>query len=380
MPRPPQPAATHSALDADIGLPDLLAAVLHQPGSTRVLASCLPLAVSQAGALHPGERIAWLGALRTALQSGGLEHADACEAALTLASRWSDWPLTLALCAQLETMPAHAAGLPVSAAQARVQALHASGCSEEAIAECRRRMLIRPQDSWPLSTHAGLCAWQAFASARAPAIVGEALRLEPLGHQHLQDFAWQYHDPEIARLCCLPVFADDGAWHAWLDRCWSYGDQRLYAVLHPEWGFVGSVSLIQHGQLGFFYYWLGPDFQGHGLGPSAVALLLAHARDTSGLRGCYAKVFDDNHRSQRGLEKLGFRALGVRGIPPFDGEMFYRLHFEREAASDSCTNSDDEARDIEELRWLLERMDAETRLAAPLSAGGRYGQTRPRSA
>ena len=112
--------------------------------------------------------------------------------------------------------------------------------------------------------HAQLQAWRGFVDARAPPIEDETLRLEPLGHHHCADFAWQYWDPDIARLCCLPVFADDAAWHRWLDECWGYGDQRLYAVLHRDWGFVGSVSLTLHEDLGFFYYWIGSRFPGAG--------------------------------------------------------------------------------------------------------------------
>ena len=46
-----------------------------------------------------------------------------------------------------------------------------------------------------------------------------------------------------------------------------------------EWGFVGSVSLVMHGEVGFFYYWIGRDFQGYGIGPEAVQLLLQAARE-----------------------------------------------------------------------------------------------------
>lgn len=369
----------------DTGLPELLALVQRQPGSTQVLAACLPLAVTQANALHPGDRCLWLDALRAARGAGGLAYPVGCAAALALAERWSDWPLLLALCADLEAMPRRPDGLPAAEASAQVLGLHALGRTDQAIALCRRRMLACPQEAWPASIHAELTAWQAFVRERGPAIEGEGLRLEPLGHQHMADFAWQYHDPAIAALCCLPRFADARAWHAWLDRCWGFGDQRIYAVLHPEWGFVGSVSLIEHVDVGFFYYWLGPDFQGHGIGPRAVRLLLAHARDARGLRCCHAKVFDHNLRSRRALETLGFRALPVRGIPPFDGETFYRLHLDGDGASLSPESVADhaadaaarEARDVEELRWLLDRMDADTRLAVPLVGGPQDRRVHP---
>lgn len=332
----------------------------------------LPRALPFASSLSPADRLAWLQGLRVARSIGALDDPAVAAPALALAERWCDWPLVDALCAAQRSLLGADGEIGADAACAWIQALFHGGRSDAALQHCRRRMFSHPQEARPERLHRALSAWRCFVDARGPAIEGDGLRLEPLGHQHLADFAWQYHDPEIAELCCLPRFADDAQWHAWLERCWRYGDQRLYAVLHPEWGFIGSVSLIEcavgNARVGFFYYWLGADFQGCGLGPRAVRLLLAHARDARGLRSCHAKVFDDNRRSRRALEKLGFRALPVRGIPPFDGETFYRLGLDGEADAEP-------AQAVEELRLLLEAMDAETRLAAPLVARGTHART-----
>ena len=40
---------------------------------------------------------------------------------------------------------------------------------------------------------------------------------------------------------------------------------------------------------------------------------------------CYAKVFDDNTRSRKGLEKLGFRQLPFVVAPPNESEVIYYL-------------------------------------------------------
>jgi len=337
----------------------------------------LPRALPLAASLCPAARHDWLHGLRVAWSIGALDDPAAGAAALALAERWCDWPLVDALCAARSRLLGAGADIGPDATCAWIVALFRTGRSDAALQHCRRRMLSHPHEDWPERLHSTMGAWQCFVDARGPAIAGDGLRLEPLGHQHQADFAWQYHDPQIAALCCLPHFADDAQWHAWLDRCWRYGDQRLYAVLHPEWGFVGSVSLIEcvvgHARVGFFYYWFGPDFQGCGLGPRAVRLLLAHARDTRGLHSCHAKVFDGNRRSRRALEKLGFRALPVRGIPPFDGETFYRLGLDRDADAEPVQA-------VHELRLLLEGMDAETRLAAPLLARSVCGPARAHAA
>lgn len=137
---------------------------------------------------------------------------------------------------------------------------------------------------------------------------------------------------------------------------YGYGDQVVFAVLHREWGFVGSVSLILHRGAGFFYYWVGADFQGRGFGPEAVSILLRLARDVYGMRTCYAKVFSGNHRSQRGLSKLGFRPMSVQAALPDDDERFYRLGVDvPEAAANR------------ELQTLLKDMGSELRVRKPVA-------------
>jgi RimJ/RimL family protein N-acetyltransferase len=222
------------------------------------------------------------------------------------------------------------------------------------------RQLAKPADMRYAEAYRELvewCTWRDSWSRIDGADHGDGeLSLEPLGFHHLSDFAWQYHDPAVAELCCLPTFPGDDQWREWLADIYRMGDQRIYAVMHATLGFVGNVSLIQHGGLGFFYYWLGPDFQGRGLGPRAVALLLAQAEEAWGLECCYAKVYEHNAHSRRALEKLGFEELGIAAVSPNDDEVFYRRG--EPAARE---------RIVGELHWLLAAMDSETRAAALLA-------------
>jgi RimJ/RimL family protein N-acetyltransferase len=333
-----------------------LHALEHAQWSPQAAAVWLPDAATCAATLPPTARTRWLQGLRACLEHGRALSPAAREAMLALAAAWGDWPLALPLC---ELWEEHAA-LPDWAEQVMVDALLHLGEHDAALARCRSRMFSHPRDAWPQTRHRDILAWQAFLAQRAEPIDGEVdghrLRLEPLGHHHLGDFARQYWDPQIAELCRLPQFADVQQWHRWLDECWSYGDQRLYAVLHRDWGFIGQVSLTMHGDTGFFYYWIGRDFQGHGLGPAAVRLLLSAAEARDGLRVCYAKAFWHNARSRHGLRKLGFEALDFRPAPPNEDETLYRR-------GPPHSREEDAAR----LRWLLERMGSETRLAVPLS-------------
>ncbi|HBF50265.1 MAG TPA: hypothetical protein DDX04_07675, partial [Massilia sp.] len=199
---------------------------------------------------------------------------------------------------------------------------------------------------------AELRAWLAWRQHFPPSASSGALTLEPLAHHHARDFAWQYHDPTIAELCCLPVFADALDWHRWLAALWREGRRLLFAVLHREWGLIGCVSLQLHQDLGFFYYWLGRDFQGHGYGPCAGQLLLDLAARTYGLRCCYAKAFDTNLRSRSGLGKMGFADLGMRGAGDDCDQVFYRRG-----------PAQGRRRTVDELDRLLDSMDAGVRPA-----------------
>lgn len=324
------------------------------PGQRRDL---LREVLQRAREVGPAERLDWLRTLRALaaeIETDDSRKADAADldALIALAAAWADWPLACRLILRC----ADAAALPDALESTLVQALLRLGETDVAIARCRSRMLSNPFDSAVAAVHAQLREWVSFVESVGGAIEGDGLRLEPLGHHHLQDFSLQYADPAIASLCCLPAFRDERQWHRWLDGCWACGDERLYAVIHAEWGFVGSVSLCTYRDLGFFYYWIGRDFRGARIGPAAVGLLLDDASARRGLRTCYAKVFADNLPSRRALRRLGFAPLDVRATPPDEREIFYR-------------RGEDAGREIDvaELRRLFGGIGSRIRIAVPIA-------------
>jgi RimJ/RimL family protein N-acetyltransferase len=334
-----------------------LRSMLEELPSPRLRRGLLREVLQRAHELGPAERLDWLRTLRAlaeeieAEQSRNALPAD-LEALIALAAAWADWPLVRRLALRC----GDARALPDAVESMRVQALLRLGETDEAIARCRSRMLSHPFDSAVAATHAQLREWASFVESVGGTIKGDGLRLEPLGHHHLQDFSLQYADPAIAALCCLPAFRDDRQWHRWLDGCWACGDERLYAVIHAEWGFVGSVSLCTYRDLGFFYYWIGRDYRGARIGPAAVRLLLDDACAHRGLRTCYAKVFADNLPSRRALRRLGFAPLDVRAVPPDEREIFYR-------------RGEDAGREIDvaELRRLFGGIGSRIRIAVPIA-------------
>jgi RimJ/RimL family protein N-acetyltransferase len=336
------------AVDAE-ALPASFDALQAAAWSPQAFGARLPALLGQCASLSACARTPWLAGMREVARRAWALPAGVRDAWTTLLAEWADWPLLLAVAGD----PGEDDDRPEGVSRLVAIARFRSGDAATAMALCRRALLLRPDAAWAVELHRACRDWQAFLD-RVPPIEDGTLRLEPLGHHHCADVAWQYWHPDIARLCCLPTFRDDEAWHRWLDECWGYGDQRLYAVLHRDWGFVGSVSLTMHDDLGFFYYWIGRDFQGQGLGPAAVRLLLADAFEHRGMRACYAKVFEDNAPSRRALARLGFEALDFRPAPPGDDELLYRLGPPQERWHSA-----------EALRGLFARMGSDTRVAVP---------------
>lgn len=305
----------------------------------------------------PATRFAHLARLHALWPDQGAQLPPArLKALLARAACWRDWPLVLATGERLQD----ANGLDTQETLHLIDACRALGKAEQAL-ELASALHVREPDE---GRHARLLDalrawrdWRARFPSIGPACGAAELALEPLAHHHARDFGWQYHDPAIAALCCLPVFIDELDWHYWLAEVWRAGNRLPHAVLHREWGFIGCVSLAVHRDVGFFYYWLGRDFQGRGHGPRAGALLLSLAQQAYGLRCCYAKVYDHNLRSRRGLEKMGFAELGIRGAGEDCNQVFYRRG-----------PAQAHRRIVGELHWLLACMDAQVRPAAQPAA------------
>lgn len=182
----------------------------------------------------------------------------------------------------------------------------------------------------------------------------EAISITPLQFHHVADFGWQYGDSHIAELCNLPVFPSAQHWLAWLYLCQQQPERHLFAVMHQDYGFIGSVNLQVFEETGFFYYWLGKDFQRQGYGPAAVNILLHIGRSYLGMQGCYAKVFDYNTVSNKAIAKLGFKRLPVKAFAPSDAEVFYYLGQEKNTSEH-----------YHKLSWLLRQLQSEIQLETP---------------
>lgn len=166
------------------------------------------------------------------------------------------------------------------------------------------------------------------ADTHLPELTDQELSLALLQPHHMESFSWQYSQTVIEQ-CNLQDFSDQIDWKAWYRMMSEDRHRVIFAIIHQEWGFIGCVNLQVYDGAGFFYYWLGDDFQGCGFGPRAVNLLLHYGYHHMSMDCCYAKVFDYNEASHKAIAKIGFTPLACKARAPFDNEVFYYLGPER---------------------------------------------------
>lgn len=161
--------------------------------------------------------------------------------------------------------------------------------------------------------------------------------LEPLDVEHAAAFHRQYRDPQIAVMTGLPPLATLEAVRSWIGRTDADPRRREYAVMHNDAGFVGYVSLELSQTTAYLCFWTGVDHQGQGLATEAARLLCRWAL-TRGMDWVFASAFDDNQRSIRALERVGFVRLGVRPASADDPRTFL-CYGARDAAWSDATRA-----------------------------------------
>ncbi|NQZ08008.1 MAG: GNAT family N-acetyltransferase [Algicola sp.] len=304
------------------------------------------------------DRLHWMLVMREKLfgdESSNLDDHQIADLMLELAERLCDWPVVIYLREYADDHKDHGHYI-VQNKLKLAGAYHQQGLLLEA-AECiRNGLLVHYQQSELAQYH-----WQLQQALNTGLFAPQDLQagpliLTPLSDYHLSAFCWVYADPKISQLCNLPEFENNDHWLNWLANDQTHKNKYLFAVIHREWGFIGSVSLEVFDGIGFFYYWLGVDFQGHGFGPQAVDLLLNLGDNCLGLNCCYAKVYEHNTPSQKAMEKLGFKRLPFAVEAPYDNELLYYLGPDKP-----------EQTLFAELDWLFAAQDSDTRLVGALA-------------
>lgn len=152
----------------------------------------------------------------------------------------------------------------------------------------------------------------------------DELAIEPLAPYHAESVLEQLRDREIGVTTGLPRLDTLEAVHDWIatdGRC--DGRRMVFAVLHRDRGFTGVVAAHVRDRAAHFYFWVGADHQGAGIGRGAARLLFAQL-ECAGVSEVFTVVYADNRRSRRALVSLGFRRVRATVMSPAVDVMLYR--------------------------------------------------------
>lgn len=136
-----------------------------------------------------------------------------------------------------------------------------------------------------------------------------------LGPHQAQALYRLQRDPELCRQAGVKVLRSTGMARDWIQR--EQDEHRhVLAILHRDLGLIGVATLacppgaITDGgsRSARFYYWIGTDYQHHGYGQQALALLHQLA-GIQGMHHLFSTVGQNNMASRRTLAKLGYQRL-----------------------------------------------------------------------
>lgn len=150
-------------------------------------------------------------------------------------------------------------------------------------------------------------------------LVGEHVRLEPIGQQHAWDLSRVGKDESIWRYLPRPAFTDLDDVRAWIESCVAAreaGSTIQFAVMHGvEECAIGSTGYLDidrpNRALEIGMTWYGVDYQRTAVNTECKYLMLRHAFDDLGALRVCLKTDHRNERSQRAIERIGATRDGV---------------------------------------------------------------------
>jgi RimJ/RimL family protein N-acetyltransferase len=151
---------------------------------------------------------------------------------------------------------------------------------------------------------------EAFQEQRM--LVGERVRLVPLGPEHF-DGEWAVlHDEESRRLTGTHATFTEEQIRAWLAKVRQADDRADWAILVDS-AFIGEVvlnELDEDNRSVSFRIVLAAHAYGKGYGTEATRLAVRYAFEDAGLHRVHLEVFEHNPRARHVYEKCGFRVEG----------------------------------------------------------------------
>ncbi|MFC4855580.1 GNAT family N-acetyltransferase [Actinophytocola glycyrrhizae] len=162
---------------------------------------------------------------------------------------------------------------------------------------------------------------EAFQEQRT--LVGERVRLVPLGPEHFAGEWAMLQDEESRRLTGTHQTFTEKQIREWLTKVRRATDRADWAILH-DGAFVGEVvlnDLDEDNRSAGFRIVLAAHAIGRGYGTEATLLAVRYAFEDAGLHRVWLEVFEHNPRARHVYEKCGFRLEGEhRDALLWDGE------------------------------------------------------------
>ena len=154
---------------------------------------------------------------------------------------------------------------------------------------------------------------------RPVVLVGEHVRLEPVGQQHAADLYRIGQEESIWRYLSTPPFTSLDDARAWVDMCVgrnASGERVQFAVIHgAEERAIGSTGYLDidrpNRALEIGTTWYGLDYQRTAVNTECKYLLMRHAFEDLGARRVCLKTDHRNERSQRAILRIGAQREGV---------------------------------------------------------------------
>ena len=145
-----------------------------------------------------------------------------------------------------------------------------------------------------------------------------AVRLEPVGEEHLAEIARLIADPDVLRFSRTPEPVPPGYERVWLDRVLrgrAAGTMEVFMAFEvPTGAFVGMglVPVLDRStaeaELG---YSVVPEARGRGVATAILRALTRWAFDEAGIRRAALVIDLDNPASARVAERAGYVREGV---------------------------------------------------------------------
>ncbi|PZF84435.1 GNAT family N-acetyltransferase [Jiangella anatolica] len=154
----------------------------------------------------------------------------------------------------------------------------------------------------------------AAAVATTPTLTGERIRLVPLGPEHAQALFESLRDAESARLTGTHQTFTREAIDAFCASRADQDDRLDWAIEDAGSGsYAGGLAVNEvdaDNETAGFRIDLVPAYQGRGIGPEAIELMLAYLFEEVGVHRVGLEVYAFNPRAQRSYEKAGFVVEG----------------------------------------------------------------------